>query len=67
MQYSIPEIAKALRLSPEEYQKKLDNNTLNLGQITIVSKCMGITPEQTMKKVFPNFMYRRSLTRKERR
>lgn len=67
MQYSIPEIAKALRLSPEEYQKKLDNNTLNLGQITIVSKCMGITPEQTMKKFFPNFMYRRSLTRKERR
>ena len=65
MQYSIPEIAKALRLSPEEYQKKLDNNTLNLGQITIVSKCMRLTPEQTIRKFFPNFMYRRSEIRKE--
>ena len=64
MQYSIPEIAKALRLSPEEYQKKLDNNTLNLRQITIVSKCMGITPEQTVKMFFPRFMYRKSLTKR---
>ena len=61
------ELAKILRMSPEELKEKLEKNTLNLGQITIISELTGITPEQTMKKFFPNFMYRRSLTRKERR
>ena len=61
------ELAKILRLTPEEFIEKLEKNTLNLGQITIISELTGITPEQTMKKFFPNFMYRRSLTRKERR
>lgn len=59
------ELAKILRITPEELKEKLEKNTLNLGQITIISELTGITPEQTVKKFFPNFMYRRSLTRKK--
>lgn len=61
------ELAKILRLTPKELKEKLEKNTLNLGQITIISELTGITPEQTVTRFFPNFMYRRSLTRKERR
>ena len=61
------ELAKILRLTPEELKEKLEKNTLNLRQITIISELTGITPEQTMKKFFPDFMYRRSVIRKERR
>ena len=59
-------LAKILRMSPEELNEKLEKNTLNLAQITIVSKCMDLSTEQTMKKFFPDFMYRRSVIRKER-
>ena len=59
-------LAKILRLTPEELNEKLEKNTLNLAQITIVSECMDLSTEQTMKKFFPDFMYRKSLTRKER-
>jgi hypothetical protein len=54
-------------MSPEELNEKLEKNTLNLAQITIVSECMDLSTEQTMKKFFPDFMYRRSVFRKERR
>lgn len=59
-------LAKILRMSPEELNEKLKKNTLNLAQITIVSECMDLSTEQTMKKFFPDFMYRRSVIRKER-
>lgn len=59
-------LAKILRMSPEELNEKLEKNTLNLAQITIVSECMDLSTEQTMKKFFPDFMYRKSVIRKER-
>lgn len=59
------DLAKILRMSPEELNEKLEKNTLNLGQITIISELTGLTPEQTMTRFFPNFMYRRSEIRKE--
>lgn len=66
MHCSTGDLAKALRLTPEELNEKLEKNTLNLGQITIVSELTGITPEQTMTRFFPNFMYQKSLKRKVR-
>ena len=59
------DLAKILRMSPEELNEKLEKNTLNLGQITIVSECVDLNTEQTIKRFFPNFMYRRSEIRKE--
>lgn len=64
MHCSTGDLAKALRLTPEELNEKLEKNTLNLGQITIVSELTGITPEQTMTRFFPNFMYQKSLKRR---
>ena len=58
-------LAKILRMSPEELNEKLKKNTLNLAQITIVSECMDLSTEQTMKKFFPDFMYRRSVIRRK--
>ena len=60
------DLAKILRMSPEELNEKLEKNTLNLGQITIISKLTGITPEQTIMRFFPNFMYQKSLKRRVR-
>ena len=59
------ELAKILRITPEELNEKLEKNTLNLAQITIVSECMNLSMEQTIKRFFPGFMYRRSLIRKK--
>ena len=58
------DLAKILRMSPEELNEKIEKNTLNLGQITIVSELTGITPEQTILRFFPNFMYQKSLKRR---
>ena len=58
-------LAEILGIPPEDLEKRLEKNTLNLAQITIVSECMDLSMEQTMKKFFPNFMYRRSEIRKE--
>lgn len=60
-------LAKILRMSPEELIEKYKTNKLNLGQIAVIANFMDLSTEQTIKKFFPNFMYRRSLTRKERR
>ena len=60
-------LAKILRMPPEELVEKYKINKLNLGQIAVTANFMDLSMEQTMKKFFPNFMYRRSLTRKERR
>ena len=61
------ELAKILQLTPEEFIEKYKAGTFNLGQIAVIANFMDLSMEQTMKKFFPNFMYRRSLTRKERR
>lgn len=64
MHCSTKDLAKALRLTPDEFKEKLEKNTLNLGQITIVSELTGLTPEQTIMRFFPNFMYQKSLKRR---
>ena len=61
------DLAKILRMSPEELVEKYKNRTLNLGQIAVIANFMRLTPEQTIRKFFPDFMYRRSVIRKERR
>ena len=58
-------LAKVLRITPEELVEKYKANTLNLGQIVTIAKFMRLTPEQTMKKFFSDFLYRRSVIRKE--
>ena len=60
-------LAKVLRMSPEELVEKYKTDSLNLGQIAVIANFMDLSMEQTKKKFFPDFMYRRSLTRKERR
>lgn len=58
-------LAEILGIPPEDLEKRLEKNTLNLAQITIVSKYMGISPEQTVKLFFPHYMYNRHLIREE--
>ena len=64
IQPSTIKLAEILGIPPEVLKERLEKNTLNLGQITIVSECMDLSMEQTMKKFFPGFMYRRSVIRK---
>ena len=61
------ELAKILRLTPEEFIEKYKTNKLNLGQIAVIANFMDLSMEQTIKRFFPDFMYRRSVIRKERR
>lgn len=61
------DLAKILRITPEELVEKYKTNSLNLGQIAVIANFMNLSTEQTMKKFFPDFIYRRSVFRKERR
>lgn len=63
---STVKLAKILRLTPEEFIEKYKTNKLDLGQIAVTANFMDLSMEQTMKKFFPDFMYRRSVIRKER-
>ena len=67
MQPSTIKLAEILGIPPEEFVEKYKTDSLNLGQIAVIANFMDLSMEQTMKKFFPDFMYRRSLTRKERR
>nr|DAV06532.1 MAG TPA: hypothetical protein [Caudoviricetes sp.] len=67
MQPSTIKLAEILGIPPEELVEKYKTNSLNLGQIAVVANFMHLSTEQTMKKFFPDFMYRRSVIRKERR
>ena len=60
-------LAKVLKMPPEELVEKYKINKLNLGQIAVIANFMGLSMDQTVKKFFPDFMYRRSVIRKERR
>ena len=64
---STVKLAKILKITPEELKERLETNTLNLGQIAVTANFMNLSMEQTVKKFFPDFMYRRSVIRKERR
>lgn len=60
-------LAKILRMPPEELIEKYKTNSLNLGQIAVIANFMRLTPEQTIRKFFPGFLYgyRRLAFRKE--
>ena len=60
-------LAEILGVPPEELVEKYKTDSLNLGQIAVIANFMDLSMEQTMKKFFPDFKYRRRLTRKERR
>ena len=60
-------LAKILRMPPEELVEKYKTNKLNLEQIVTIANFMRLTPEQTIRKFFPGFLYgyRRLAFRKE--
>ena len=60
-------LAEILGIPPEDLEEKYKTNSLNLGQIAITANFMNLSMEQTLKTFFPDFMYRRSVIRKERR
>lgn len=65
IQPSTVKLAKILDIPPEELKEKLEKNTLNLGQITVISEFLNLTIDQTIKRFFPGFMYKRSEIRKK--
>ena len=65
IQPSTIKLAKVLDIPPEDLEKRLEENSLNLGQITVISEFLNLTTDQTIKRFFPGFMYRRSVIRKE--
>lgn len=62
---STVKLAKILKITPEELVEKYKSNSLNLGQIAVIANFMSLSMEQTMKKFFPDFMYRRSVIRRK--
>lgn len=59
------ELAKILDIPPEELEERLEENTLNLGQITVISEFLNLTIDQTIKRFFPGFMYKKSEIRRK--
>lgn len=64
IQPSTIKLAEILGVPPEELEERLEENTLNLGQVTIISEFLNLTIDQTIKRFFPGFMYKRSVIRK---
>ena len=65
IQPSTTKLAKILNIPPEDLEERLEENTLNLGQITIISEFLNLTIDQTIKRFFPGFMYKKSVIRKK--
>ena len=67
MQPSTIKLAEILGIPPEEFVEKYKTGSLNLGQIAVIANFMRLTPEQTIRKFFPGFLYgyRRLAFRKE--
>lgn len=65
IQPSTIKLAKILGIPPEELEERLEKNTLNLGQVTVIAEFLNLTIDQTIKRFFPGFMYKRSEIRKK--
>lgn len=65
IQPSTIKLAKILNIPPEELEEWLEKNNLNLGQVTVISEFLNLTIDQTIKRFFPGFMYKRSEIRKK--
>lgn len=59
------ELAKILGIPPEDLEERLEENTLNLGQIAVTANFMNLSMEQTIKRFFPGFMYKKSEIRRK--
>ena len=65
IQRSTIKLAKILNIPPEEQEERLEKNTLNLEQITVISEFLNLTIDQTIKRFFPGFMYKKSEIRRK--
>ena len=65
IQPSTIKLAKILNIPPEELEERLEENTLNLGQVTVISEFLNLTIDQTIKRFFPGFMYKKSEIRRK--
>lgn len=65
IQPSTIKLAKILNIPPEELEERLEKNTLNLEQITVISEFLNLTIDQTIKRFFPGFMYKKSEIRRK--
>lgn len=65
IQPSTIKLAKILDIPPEDLEERLEENTLNLGQITVISEFLNLTIDQTIKRFFPGFMYKKSEIRRK--
>ena len=65
IQPSTIKLAEILDIPPEDLEERLEKNTLNLGQVTVISEFLNLSIDQTIKRFFPGFMYKRSEIRKK--
>lgn len=65
IQPSTIKLAKMLDIPPEDLEERLEENTLNLEQITVISEFLNLTIDQTIKRFFPGFMYKKSEIRRK--
>lgn len=65
IQPSTIKLAKILGIPPEDLEERLEENTLNLEQITVISEFLNLTIDQTIKRFFPGFMYKKSEIRRK--
>ena len=65
---NVDELAELLHISIEEYQHRLKNDRLTIGQILALSDYMGLSLEATMDYFFADFDAKRfNLSRKIKR
>ena len=65
IQPSTIKLAKILNIPPEDLEERLEKNTLNLGQVTVISEFLNLSIDQTIKRFFPGFMYKKSEIRRK--
>ena len=62
---NVDELAELLHISIKEYQRRLRNDRLTIGQILAISKYVGFSLEDTMDYFFADFDAKRyNLSRK---
>lgn len=65
IQPSIRKLAEILNIPPEDLEERLEKNTLNLEQVTVIAEFLNLTIDQTIKRFFPGFMYKKSEIRRK--
>lgn len=65
IQPSTRKLAEILNIPPEDLEERLEKNTLNLEQVTVIAEFLNLTIDQTIKRFFPGFMYKKSEIRRK--